>query len=121
MLTAFGKELRKIRIDNNELLKDMSRKLGVTVSYLSAVENGKREIPESWLDSLAILYDLDSGETEKLFQLAYESKKEMKLNLSGAGSGQRRMAMTFARSFMDLDEDDIKAITYICNRKNGGE
>ena len=39
MLTNFGKALRKLRIDNNELLKDMALKLEVTVSYLSAVEN----------------------------------------------------------------------------------
>ena len=52
MLTDFGKELRKIRIDNNEFLKDMANKLGVTVSYLSAVENGKRDIPDEWLDKI---------------------------------------------------------------------
>ena len=44
MLTNFGKALRKLRIDNNELLKDMALKLEVTVSYLSAVENGKRDV-----------------------------------------------------------------------------
>lgn len=45
-LTEFGKFSRKLRIDNGELLKDMAIKLNVTVSYLSAVEIGKRNIPE---------------------------------------------------------------------------
>lgn len=62
MLTDFGKELRKIRIDNNEFLKDMANKLGVTVSYLSAVENGKRDIPDEWLDKIINDYNLSKNE-----------------------------------------------------------
>jgi transcriptional regulator with XRE-family HTH domain len=45
MLTEFGQYLRKIRIDCGDLLKDMADKLGVTSSYLSAVETGKRNVP----------------------------------------------------------------------------
>ena len=37
MLTKFGKELRKIRIEHDEILKDMADKLNVTAAYLSAV------------------------------------------------------------------------------------
>ena len=43
MITPFGKYLRKLRIDHDEKLKDMAAKLGVTGSYLSAVEIGKRD------------------------------------------------------------------------------
>ena len=46
MLTEFGKALRKIRIDRQQLLKDMANKLGVSSAYLSAVENGKRRMPQ---------------------------------------------------------------------------
>ena len=45
MLTALGRFLRKIRIDRNELLKDMADKLEVSASFLSAVENGKKSMP----------------------------------------------------------------------------
>lgn len=38
MVTAFGKFLRILR----EILKDMAEKLNVTSSFLSAVENGKK-------------------------------------------------------------------------------
>ena len=33
MLTAFGKEVRKIRLDRGELLKTMADSLGVKSSY----------------------------------------------------------------------------------------
>ena len=47
MLTMLGKFLRKLRIDRNELLKDMAGKLDVTVSFLSSVENGKKKMPSA--------------------------------------------------------------------------
>ena len=43
-VTNLGKKLRKIRIDNDEISSDMARKLEISVSYLSAIENGKRNI-----------------------------------------------------------------------------
>lgn len=49
MLTDLGRLLRKIRIDHGEILKDMANRFGVTASYLSAVENGKRAVPEAWV------------------------------------------------------------------------
>ena len=45
MLTSIGKFFRKLRIDEGEILKDMAEKLGVSVSFLSAVENGKKRMP----------------------------------------------------------------------------
>ena len=44
MLTEFGKILRKLRIDRQELLRDMAKNLEVSSAYLSAVETGKRKI-----------------------------------------------------------------------------
>ena len=54
MLTEFGKFLRKIRIDRQELLRDMAGTLGVSVAYLSAVENGKRNVPVSWINKIIL-------------------------------------------------------------------
>lgn len=38
MATNYGKVLRKIRVDRDELLKDMAGKLGITSAYLSSIE-----------------------------------------------------------------------------------
>ena len=48
MLTSLGKFLRKLRIDIGETLRDMADKLSVSSAFLSAVENGKKKMPESW-------------------------------------------------------------------------
>ena len=53
MITKLGKEIRKLRIDKGENLATMSKKLGVSISYLSAIENGTREIPAKFVDKLS--------------------------------------------------------------------
>lgn len=110
MLTNFGKALRKIRIDNNELLKDMASKLDVTVAYLSAVENGNREVPDSWIDILANKYYLSTSEKKQLQQYAYEKKDNLKINLSDINQDEKELALAFARSFKELSDDDMKTL-----------
>ena len=46
-VTAFGKILRKMRIDTSEVLGDMAKRLGVSAAYLSSIENNGREIPDA--------------------------------------------------------------------------
>ena len=46
MLTEFGKFVRKLRIDNGTVLGEMAKSIAVSSAYLSAVENGKKNIIE---------------------------------------------------------------------------
>jgi transcriptional regulator with XRE-family HTH domain len=69
MLTEFGKFTRKLRVDNDELLKYMADKLGVSSSYLSSVETGKRKTPVEWVDKISQLYNLDEHMKSKLKNL----------------------------------------------------
>ena len=71
MLTDFGKALRKMRIDHGEFLRDMAAKLNVTVAYLSAVENGRREVPDNWIGELANQYKLSNEEQKELQEYAF--------------------------------------------------
>ena len=43
MATTLGVFLRKLRLANDEILKDMAKNLGVSSAFLSAVENGKKK------------------------------------------------------------------------------
>ena len=66
MLTEIGKFLRRYRIDNGLLLKDMAGKVGVTSAYLSAVENGKKRPTEDLVGKIINAYDLDSEKAAEL-------------------------------------------------------
>ena len=115
MLTAFGKELRKLRIMTGELIRDMATKLGVTASYLSAVETGKRQIPKDWVSRISDLYNLSPQETTALQKAADASALSVKLDLNGLTDRRRQTAVLFAREFSDLDDEKLETIRKLLN------
>lgn len=116
MLTAFGKELRKLRIDNSELMKDMAKNLNVTVSYLSAVENGKRNVPRSWVDTIAEIYSLSPEQYEALQEAFYESQQSIEISLKNKSKEDLDFLFAFARHYEDLGKDDKKKIFEILKK-----
>lgn len=72
MLTGFGRKLRQIRIDRNELLYDMAGKLSISVSDLSAFENGKKKVQEDLLRKVILAYNLNEQEAGELLQIAHD-------------------------------------------------
>ena len=120
MLTAFGRYVRKLRIDSGYLLKDMADFLGVTSSYLSAVEMGKRKIPIDWADKIIAFFDLKDNMIDELYSVIQESQQDIQLNLSKASKEQRNLAFAFARKLDRLDEDEIRDMFNIF-KKNGDD
>ena len=112
-LTSFGKFKRKLRIDHDELLKDMAEKLGVTVSYLSAVEMGKRNIPSKWADILIKEYKLDEKEQIELKEAIFFSSKIIKLDTSNFEDNKKDLVYALARKLKDLDEEKVTNIKEI--------
>lgn len=117
MLTAFGKELRKLRITAGELIRDMADKLGVTASYLSAVETGKRQIPVEWVDKISELYALSSTEKETLQKSADASVLSVKFKLDGMNERRRQTAVLFAREFSELDDQKLEQIRMLLEER----
>lgn len=56
MIPELHKYLREIRIEHGELLKDMADKLGMSSSELSAIEHGKKPMPEGFMKRIQSLY-----------------------------------------------------------------
>jgi transcriptional regulator with XRE-family HTH domain len=122
MLTELGKFLRKLRIDRGELIKDMAGKLGVTASYVSAVETGKRSAPRAWENKISRLYGLDRKAKSDLSAAVERSAKILKLSLDAISDEKKDAALLFAREFSALDESDIIQINQLINKlsKSGG-
>lgn len=117
MLTDLGRLLRKIRIDHGEILKDMANRFGVTASYLSAVENGKRAVPEAWEEIILQSYPLDAGQKKELRRTVIDSIASINLNMEKANYASKEVAFAFARKIADLPEDKLQEIKRIL----GGE
>jgi transcriptional regulator with XRE-family HTH domain len=110
MLTEFGKHLRKIRIDCGDLLKNMADKLGVTSSYLSVVEMGKRNVPDVWVEKISQFYRLDEFEQEALQNAAANSVRVVTLDLCNMVPKKRETALLFVRKLDTVDDSVIETI-----------
>lgn len=82
--TKYGTELWRIRCIRNELLKNMADKIGYTSSYLSAIENGYKDIPEGLTDLIRIHYDLRDVElfflqmAERITRMKIDNLKDLR-------------------------------------------
>ena len=108
MLTSIGRFLRKLRIDNGEILKDMAEALGVSYAFLSAVENGKKKMPEGWIEKLDTIYSFTENQAEALRVAIIDTNDAVELNLQNATPGNRALAISFAREFDFLDDETSK-------------
>ena len=110
MITSVGKFLRKLRIDSGEILRDMAKKLDVSSAFLSAVENGKKKMPDAWLSKLETFYSLDTQQMEELRNAIVESADTVELNIQNVSIANRKLAVSFARQFDTLDEETTKKL-----------
>jgi len=104
MKTKIGDFLRNLRMNKRQLLKDMAELLGVSSAFLSAVENGKKIVPDSWYSILKKNYDLSESDMDSLHEAAMESQKAVSLNIRNTSEYNRQLAVSFARKFDDIDE-----------------
>ena len=122
MVTKIGAILRKIRMEKNQILKDMAEVLHVSSAFLSAVENGKKSFPEAWYPILRDYYSLTDEDMDELRQSAMESQKTIALNIINATDHRKQLAVSFARQFDSIDDVTCSRIMKILNdRKQKGD
>lgn len=105
-ITEFGKFSRKLRIENDELLRNMADKLGVTPSYLSAVEIGKRNIPKKWETIIVNAYNLDESKALELRESIECSAKVINIKAEQLNNEEKNLILMLARKVNKLDEKD---------------
>lgn len=110
MATTFGKELRKLRIDKDETIYVMAKKLGISMSYLSAIEAGTRNIPMGMVDTIIEKYHLNKERSEIMRQAEAESSKEIDIDLSAVSAEQRKLVFALSRKLSDISDEDCLEI-----------
>ncbi|MCL1901287.1 MAG: helix-turn-helix domain-containing protein [Firmicutes bacterium] len=71
MVNAIGAFLRNLRFKTGETLKEMAEKLDYAPTYLSGIENGKRDAPRSLYDKVVSIYELSYIKSEELKNILY--------------------------------------------------
>lgn len=118
MPTAYGKELRKLRIDEDETIQQMAEKLNISISYLSSIESGNRKIPNDLTEKIIEKYSLNKERSEILWQAEVESSNEIFFDLSKMSLDQRKLAFVLSRELDDIsDEECLKIIGKLKNHE----
>ena len=118
MATALGKFLRRLRIDNDELMKDMADKLDLAPSTLSSIENGRRNPTKGFAEKLVSKYALAASEVEQFHSALMQSKDEIALRIKDLPGQDQELAVSFARKFENLSDADKARIKDILNASN---
>ncbi|MFC5586655.1 helix-turn-helix domain-containing protein [Nitratireductor kimnyeongensis] len=118
MTTQFGKELRKLRIEYNEKLFDMAGRIGKSVAFLSAVERGKKALPQGFEEAVIESYSLRAELAGRIRAAADQSRRTFTLQPSSALA--RDTAGMMARRMNNLSEDQLKQMLRIL-KSEGGE
>jgi transcriptional regulator with XRE-family HTH domain len=116
--TKFGEFMRVQRIKHHEVMGDFAKLLDVKISFVSAVENGKRNVPEEWYAIIVEHYNLSESEQIELRQAIEDSKTQAKIDLISASQCQRQVALQFQRSFDKLDDKTANEILKLLHKED---
>ena len=114
-LTVYLKSLRLRSSD--ERLSDMAKKLGVSASYLSTVENQKRRMNDKLFQKIVGVYELNEKEVKKLDLLRNLASKEFNVSLDEMEYEKKETIVKFLSSVDDLSKEDVEKINLLLKNK----
>lgn len=117
--TNIGKFLKKLRIDNNELLKDMADKLGISPSYLSYIETGDRKMSTDIKNNIIKIYHLTKSSLKEFDDAYITSQDKLSFNIKQTSSDStKNLIFALARNIESLSEQDKQSIQAILNKED---
>jgi transcriptional regulator with XRE-family HTH domain len=113
-MTPFGQKLRALRAERGISQKEMAAALGVSAAYLSALEHGRRGVPNWGLVQKIIGYfNVIWDDAEELEQLAFISDPRVVLDTAGLSPDATRLANLLAEKIGALDQATLQTLTEI--------
>ncbi|RFB78921.1 helix-turn-helix domain-containing protein [Methylovirgula sp. 4M-Z18] len=107
-LTPFGAALRKLRIDHEMRLFDLAEKIGKSTAMISAVETGRKPIPEGFIDIVTKALRLSETEIQQLASAKDKTSTEIKVGHLSPGG--RELVAGFARQADELPDALLKEL-----------
>jgi len=109
-MTPFGKRLRTLREERGILLKDMAADLGVSATYLSALEHGRRSKPNwSFVQRVIHYFNIIWDEADELQRLADLSNPRIVVETAGLSQKATLFANLLSRTIGELSDAELDA------------
>jgi transcriptional regulator with XRE-family HTH domain len=119
VLTPFGIAIRKLRLDKGMRLLDLASKLGLSIAFISAVETGRKPIPDGYAKAIARAMDLTAAEIRELRRAVDRTRKEVRVE--GLPEEQRELVAAFARRLDELPRDLMAQIKKVVLKSSSEE
>jgi HTH-type transcriptional regulator, competence development regulator len=115
MLTDFGRIMRTIRKSHNHTMRDTAKLLGVSSAYISAVELGKRDVPEKWVSKIIKSYNLTDFIADRLKEAIYTSNS-VTVRFGRVDGIRKQCVKALKDNIETLPEDKMNEILKILNK-----
>lgn len=107
MATEFGKILRIIRVKTGEDAETMAQKLHISKSYLTAIENGTRNIPDELITLLEESYPFTPEDRRNIKASIIKSTKILKINLDNYSETEKKIIRAFIEKRVSPEQFEI--------------
>lgn len=111
MVTEVGKVLRIVRINTGDSLRDMAAKIGMSAAYLSAIETGKRNVPDTLFNSVCEKYPLSDVDKNRLKEAIESATVKMKINLTDMEEKRKKIIYSLTKD--DIDDATLDRLCEI--------
>lgn len=110
-MTPFGERLRALRAERGLTLKEMAAELGVSSTYLSALEHGRRGRPNwGFVQRVIQYFNVIWDDAEELQRLADVSHPRVVIDTAGLSPQATLLANRMARDIAALPPERIEAL-----------
>ena len=116
-MTPLGQRLVALRRERGVTQREMAKRLGVSASYLSALERGRRgRASFALLQNVIALFGLIWDDADELMRLAALSDPRVRIDTGGLAPVSTEVANLLARHAARLEPADWDAIRRVIER-----
>lgn len=80
------------------------------MSFLSSVENGKKNMPSEWVVRIPELYNFTDAQKKEFDIAVAESEKGIDVKFAGLSDDKKRMSVAFARKIKNLKPEEQRIL-----------
>lgn len=110
MISSFGIAMRKIRKKTGDSLRSCATKLEITAAFLSAMEVGRKPIPNYYPEKIRDLYNLSEEDYALIYNAMVETNKHVEIEIEKMNEAQKETTLLFARKIESVDLEKIEKI-----------
>lgn len=118
-LTPFGIAIRKLRLDKHLRLLDLAERLKLSPAFVSAIETGRKPIPDGFVLAVSRAMDLTTEQLSLLRRGADQTRKTIKIEK--LPEDQRELVAAFARRLDKVPAEMMAQLKKIVLKSSSGE